>query len=115
MRLVRYQLNDTEMKALSEYFGTLDNSGTPKVNYQAFLDIIQPNTVGIPTKGTGLPSINNNNTISSSSPTGSPLKSRNGYAYGCLLYTSDAADEEDSVDLGSRRIIQKKTLPHMCS
>ena len=28
--------------------------------------------------------------------------------YGCLLYTSDAADEEDSVDLGGRRIIQKK-------
>ena len=27
---------------------------------------------------------------------------------GCLLYTSDAADEEDSVDLGGRRIINKK-------
>eukprot|EP00658_Telonema_sp_P-2_P036948 TRINITY_DN26627_c0_g1_i1.p1 TRINITY_DN26627_c0_g1~~TRINITY_DN26627_c0_g1_i1.p1 ORF type:complete len:138 (-),score=17.24 TRINITY_DN26627_c0_g1_i1:32-445(-) len=27
----------------------------------------------------------------------------------CLLYTSDAADEEDSVDLGGRRIIKKKT------
>src|SRR5665648_526342 len=26
--------------------------------------------------------------------------------WGCLLYTSDAADEEDSVDLGGRRIIQ---------
>ena len=26
----------------------------------------------------------------------------------CLLYTSDAADEEDSVDLGRRRIINKK-------
>src|SRR5674536_207217 len=25
----------------------------------------------------------------------------------CLLYTSDAADEEDSVDLGGRRIITK--------
>src|SRR5665648_1217234 len=29
-------------------------------------------------------------------------------ALGCLLYTSDAADEEDSVDLGGRRIIKKK-------
>src|SRR5665648_124047 len=29
------------------------------------------------------------------------------YVY-CLLYTSDAADEEDSVDLGGRRIIKKK-------
>eukprot|EP00658_Telonema_sp_P-2_P027056 TRINITY_DN2097_c0_g1_i2.p1 TRINITY_DN2097_c0_g1~~TRINITY_DN2097_c0_g1_i2.p1 ORF type:complete len:549 (+),score=172.86 TRINITY_DN2097_c0_g1_i2:224-1870(+) len=28
--------------------------------------------------------------------------------YLCLLYTSDAADEEDSVDLGGRRIIKKK-------
>ena len=28
--------------------------------------------------------------------------------YACLLYTSDAADEEDSVDLGGRRIIKKK-------
>src|SRR5664279_6306780 len=27
----------------------------------------------------------------------------------CLLYTSDAADEEDSVDLGGRCIIKKKT------
>src|SRR5674536_29466 len=26
----------------------------------------------------------------------------------CLLYTSDAADQEDSVDLGGRRIIKKK-------
>ncbi|GAB5799344.1 hypothetical protein JMUB7513_27630 [Staphylococcus aureus] len=29
-------------------------------------------------------------------------------SYNCLLYTSDAADEEDSVDLGGRRIIKKK-------
>ena len=26
----------------------------------------------------------------------------------CLLYTSDAADERSSVDLGGRRLIQKK-------
>eukprot|EP00658_Telonema_sp_P-2_P042334 TRINITY_DN30388_c0_g1_i1.p1 TRINITY_DN30388_c0_g1~~TRINITY_DN30388_c0_g1_i1.p1 ORF type:complete len:254 (+),score=53.25 TRINITY_DN30388_c0_g1_i1:157-918(+) len=32
-----------------------------------------------------------------------------GANYNCLLYTSDAADEEDSVDLGGRRIIKKKT------
>ena len=29
-------------------------------------------------------------------------------AYLCLLYTSDAADERSSVDLGGRRIIKKK-------
>ena len=32
------------------------------------------------------------------------LKNKNA----CLLYTSDAADEEDSVDLGGRRILKKK-------
>eukprot|EP00658_Telonema_sp_P-2_P047790 TRINITY_DN36383_c0_g1_i3.p1 TRINITY_DN36383_c0_g1~~TRINITY_DN36383_c0_g1_i3.p1 ORF type:complete len:150 (+),score=15.91 TRINITY_DN36383_c0_g1_i3:641-1090(+) len=33
-----------------------------------------------------------------------------GTPYSCLLYTSDAADEEDSVDLGGRRIIKKKKI-----
>ena len=28
--------------------------------------------------------------------------------WSCLLYTSDAADERSSVDLGGRRIIKKK-------
>ena len=31
------------------------------------------------------------------------------YPQTCLLYTSDAADERSSVDLGGRRIIKKKT------
>ena len=31
-------------------------------------------------------------------------------AQNCLLYTSDAADERSSVDLGGRRIIKKKTI-----
>ena len=31
-----------------------------------------------------------------------------GMSGGCLLYTSDAADERSSVDLGGRRIIKKK-------
>ena len=30
--------------------------------------------------------------------------------HACLLYTSDAADERSSVDLGGRRIIKKKTI-----
>ena len=30
------------------------------------------------------------------------------HLYSCLLYTSDAADERSSVDLGGRRIIKKK-------
>ena len=29
--------------------------------------------------------------------------------FACLLYTSDAADERSSVDLGGRRILKKKT------
>ena len=33
---------------------------------------------------------------------------RSGLAATCLLYTSDAADERSSVDLGGRRIIKKK-------
>ena len=33
-----------------------------------------------------------------------------GCLYTCHLYTSDAADEEDSVDLGGRRIIKKNSL-----
>ena len=36
----------------------------------------------------------------------SPFESRRVHA--CLLYTSDAADERSSVDLGGRRIIKKK-------
>ena len=32
----------------------------------------------------------------------------------CLLYTSDAADEEDSVDLGGRRLIKKKKKGECC-
>ena len=31
----------------------------------------------------------------------------------CLLYTSDAADERSSVDLGGRRIIKKKNTRYM--
>ena len=33
---------------------------------------------------------------------------RPGRSSSCLLYTSDAADERSSVDLGGRRIIKKK-------
>ena len=33
----------------------------------------------------------------------------------CLLYTSDAADERSSVDLGGRRIIKKKTIVSVLS
>ena len=32
----------------------------------------------------------------------------NRWGYFCLLYTSDAADERSSVDLGGRRILKKK-------
>ena len=34
---------------------------------------------------------------------------------GCLLYTSDAADERSSVDLGGRRIIKKKKMDRIGS
>ena len=35
-----------------------------------------------------------------------------GQVHDCLLYTSDAADERSSVDLGGRRIIKKKKTSH---
>ena len=40
--------------------------------------------------------------------TAAGLDVSNTKASGCLLYTSDAADERSSVDLGGRRIIKKK-------
>ena len=39
----------------------------------------------------------------------------NVHHYFCLLYTSDAADERSSVDLGGRRIIKKKKIEERCS
>ena len=41
-------------------------------------------------------------------PTESLLGCCAGHLEACLLYTSDAADERSSVDLGGRRIIKKK-------
>ena len=35
------------------------------------------------------------------------------FSWICLLYTSDAADERSSVDLGGRRIIKKKNERHI--
>ena len=45
---------------------------------------------------------------------GGPKRKVKGVLLGmsCLLYTSDAADERSSVDLGGRRIIKKKTHQH---
>ena len=37
------------------------------------------------------------------------IKTSGIFSEGCLLYTSDAADERSSVDLGGRRILKKKT------
>ena len=40
---------------------------------------------------------------------------RRGLCRPCLLYTSDAADERSSVDLGGRRIIKKKKMHQLRS
>ena len=40
--------------------------------------------------------------------TGGSINLNFGQLGSCLLYTSDAADERSSVDLGGRRIIKKK-------
>ena len=42
-------------------------------------------------------------------PVGDPASRIEERLHSCLLYTSDAADERSSVDLGGRRIIKKKT------
>ena len=56
------------------------------------------------------PTYNLSNTPSATSDYHSVYTDQNaGYYYVCLLYTSDAADERSSVDLGGRRIIKKKT------
>ena len=44
--------------------------------------------------------------LACSSPTGPAFEGAQ--ISSCLLYTSDAADERSSVDLGGRRIIKKK-------
>src|SRR5674536_407218 len=52
------------------------------------------------------PPTRSTSSTTTSCPTAAPVRSaRDGT---CLLYTSDAADEEDSVDLGGRRLIKKK-------
>eukprot|EP00656_Telonema_subtile_P017904 TRINITY_DN19653_c0_g1_i2.p1 TRINITY_DN19653_c0_g1~~TRINITY_DN19653_c0_g1_i2.p1 ORF type:complete len:573 (+),score=114.21 TRINITY_DN19653_c0_g1_i2:109-1827(+) len=55
--------------------------------------------VNVHFEGSGSQPVPSNNTTTTSNA---------GSIWGCLLYTSDAADEEDSVDLGGRRIIKKK-------
>ena len=40
--------------------------------------------------------------------TASAAAASHAHAWLCLLYTSDAADERSSVDLGGRRILKKK-------
>ena len=61
--------------------------------------------------GTGLGSLANEITekyeIKYSDIPNFPVSTVEGHS-GCLLYTSDAADEEDSGDLGGRRLIKKK-------
>ena len=55
----------------------------------------------------GIVGINEGALAAESAPFGGVKESGYGRE-GCLLYTSDAADERSSVDLGGRRIIKKK-------
>ena len=54
----------------------------------------------------GSPGLGANESVTTSTPCG-PKAMRSSP---CLLYTSDAADERSSVDLGGRRIIKKKNI-----
>src|SRR5674536_170515 len=76
--------------AYSNYFRSIYGTRVQKVSIDAGFSC--PNRDG--TKGSGGCTYCNNDAFNPS--------------YCCLLYTSDAADEEDSVDLGGRRIIKKK-------
>ena len=65
----------------------------------------------------GAPHVQNDSTVCGGTPVtlNSSVPLNNAYWVAvsdpntCLLYTSDAADERSSVDLGGRRIIKKKT------
>ena len=57
----------------------------------------------------------NNGKIPAGASENSILSAMNSFAEQngiCLLYTSDAADDRPCVDLGGRRILQKKTQEH---
>eukprot|EP00658_Telonema_sp_P-2_P063333 TRINITY_DN5206_c0_g1_i2.p1 TRINITY_DN5206_c0_g1~~TRINITY_DN5206_c0_g1_i2.p1 ORF type:complete len:308 (-),score=66.40 TRINITY_DN5206_c0_g1_i2:81-1004(-) len=67
---------------------------------------LSTNQLGWATKGS---SFAKSSRFSTKSPAAPPPGAYHGlHSPTCLLYTSDAADEEDSVDLGGRRIIKKK-------
>ena len=65
------------------------------------LNTFLPDDITIPTEAKGL-LITKLNQITSNNGMGGSESNP------CLLYTSDAADERSSVDLGGRRIIKKK-------
>ena len=50
--------------------------------------------------------------VDAKAPANAPKAKDKSERWVCLLYTSDAADERSSVDLGGRRIINKKTNTH---
>ena len=50
----------------------------------------------------------NQYTLDQNKDTGTLLSVNQQLLLSCLLYTSDAADERSSVDLGGRRIVKKK-------
>ena len=66
-------------------------------------DLISKEVAGLISKDSSISDVTIRSVLTCSNLRGVTVKS-----YGCLLYTSDAADERSSVDLGGRRIIKKK-------
>src|SRR5674536_401945 len=91
--------NFSELPILSEVFGSYDNS------YEYTADEIFRKKASSFCPKCNSPMVHNGYNIYGKNDLGDIKIGR--YKC-CLLYTSDAADEEDSVDIGGRRVIKKK-------
>src|SRR5664280_3749351 len=88
------------------------NSGDVIIDYNSGISLTPASVLKVITSAAALELLGPGYTFKTTVGYTGSLNKRSGKLKGniiiCLLYTSDAADEEDSVDLGGRRIIKKK-------
>ena len=102
--------------------GRVDDPGADGVDTDSALEILQRCSLGQPHDGMFAGDVDGQIREADVSAHGGVVDDRSatglehrldlvlhGQENACLLYTSDAADERSSVDLGGRRIIKKKT------